>query len=68
VDQLNRFADGERISPDLLQKVGLIKDARHEIKLLGDGALAKRLTLLVHQISESAKTQVLEAGGTIELL
>lgn len=68
VEQLNRFPDGQRITPELLVEEGLIKDHHHEIKLLGDGALAKRLTITVHHASRGAKAKVLKAGGTVELL
>lgn len=68
VQALNRFAEGARITPDLLEGAGLIRDARHLVKLLGDGALAKRVTVAVHQASASATTKVAQAGGAIELL
>ena len=68
VEQLNRFADGQRITPELLCEAGLIRDASADVKLLGDGALSKRLTVAVHRASESAKTKVTQAGGTVELI
>jgi len=66
--QLDRFAEGQRVTPEALHEAGLIKDATHEIKLLGDGALSKRLMVAVHRASESAKAKVTKAGGTVELL
>ena len=68
VEQLNRFKDGEQVTPQRLEDAGLIEDARHVVKLLGDGALKKRLSVSVHQASEGAKTKVVEAGGTVELV
>ena len=68
VEQLNRFSEGQQVTPQTLYEAGLIQDARHTIKLLGDGDLAKRLTVTVQQISEAAKAKVLQAGGSIELL
>ena len=68
VESLNQFAEGQRITPDALEGAGLIRDARHIIKLLGDGTLAKRVTVAVHQASASATAKVAQAGGTIELL
>ena len=68
VEQLNRFHEGQRITPALLEEAGLIHDARHSIKLLGEGELSKRVTVAVHHVSESAKTKLLQAGGTIDLL
>lgn len=68
VKQLNRFADGTRVTPQLLEEVGFIRDASSLVKLLGDGALSKRLTVAVHGASESAKTKVAQAGGSVELI
>ena len=48
VEQLNRFADGTRVTPQLLEELGFIRDASSLVKLLGDGVLSKRLTVAVH--------------------
>ena len=68
VDQLNRFRDGERITPERLKELGVIRTAGSRLKLLGDGSLTKRVTILVHAASESAKAKVEQAGGTVELI
>lgn len=68
LSQLNQFTDGQRVTPDVLRDAGLIKDPAHDIKLLGDGTLAKRLTVVVHRVSASAQAKVTEAGGTVELV
>ena len=68
LEQLNRFADGQRVTPELLQEARLIHDARHQIRLLGDGRLSKRLAIVVHHASKSAKAKLTQAGGTLELL
>ena len=68
VRQLNCFQDGERVSIERLREVGLIGHEGHRVKLLGDGGLTKRLTVVAHQASASAKAKVEQAGGTVELL
>lgn len=68
VEQLNRFRDGQHVTPEALQEAGLIHDRRHTVKLLGDGTLSKRLTVTVHHVSDGAKAKVLQAGGSIEPL
>src|SRR3989338_2698726 len=68
VEQLNRFHDGERVAPEQLQEAGLVRPAAEIIKLLGEGALTKRLTIAGHEASASAMTKVSQAGGTLELL
>ena len=68
IESLNRFTDGQRVTPEVLQDAGLVHHASHLIKLLGEGTLKKRVTVAVHQASESAKAKVTQAGGTLELL
>ena len=68
VDSLNRFDAGARIAPEQLKDAGLIDDLSRGVKLLGDGALTKRITIAVHRVTESAKSKVTQGGGTIELL
>lgn len=68
LDQLNRFADGQRITPEQLEAAGIIRNAGRKVKLLGDGTLTKKLTIVVHRSSESATAKVAKAGGTIELI
>ena len=68
VQQLNRFPDGTRVTPQALDDVRLIKDGSAEVKLLGNGELSKRLTIALHKASASAKAKVEKAGGTLELI
>ena len=68
VRQLNRFQDGERITLERLADDRLISGADRVVKLLGDGALAKRLTVVVHRTSASATEKVRNAGGAVELI
>ena len=68
VRQLNRFEDGERVTPERLRAARLIGDPARPVKLLGDGALTKRITIVVHRASASAKEKVASAGGTVELI
>ena len=68
VRQLNRCQDGDRLTPERLEALHLISDAHRTVKLLGDGELSKRLTVVVHRVSESAKAKVAKAGGAVELI
>ena len=68
VRQLNRCPEGERVTPERLKALHLISDPSRRVKLLGDGALTKRLTIVVHETSASAKEKVLKAGGAVELI
>ncbi len=66
--QLNRCEEGERVTPERLKTLHLISDPARRVKLLGDGPLTKRLTIVVHETSASAKDKVLKAGGAVELI
>ncbi len=68
VGALNRYKDGEHVTPERLREMGLISETDRPIKLLGDGELTKRLTINVHRMSESAKAKVVKAGGTVDLI
>jgi large subunit ribosomal protein L15 len=68
VESLNRFNDGERVTPERLIEVGLIKGIKDGVKILGDGELKRKLTVLAHQFSESAKAKIAAVGGAIELI
>ena len=68
VHQLNRFDAGTRVTPELLEQRGLVRDAAQRIKLLGSGDLKKKLSITLHHASDEAKTKVEQAGGTLELI
>lgn len=64
--QLELFEAGQVVTPDLLQSKGIIKCAKSRIKILGEGALSKALTVTATKFSKSAKEKILAAGGAIE--
>lgn len=68
VGDLIKFSKGAVVSPDNLFDEGLIKDKDGLVKLLGDGALNKALTVRVHKATNSAVKKVQDAFGTVEIL
>ena len=69
LNALGSFAAGSVVDPDRLAEAGLIKKAeRGLVKLLGDGELARALTVKVHAVSQSAKQKIEAAGGVVEVL
>jgi large subunit ribosomal protein L15 len=68
VGSLDRFADGAEVTPESLVEVGLLKNTKTDVKLLGTGELKKKLTIRVHAISATAREKVERAGGTVSLL
>jgi large subunit ribosomal protein L15 len=68
VRDLDRFEAGEEVTPESLVEKGIIKNTKIDVKLLGTGAIKKKLTIRVHAISGSAREKIEAAGGTVELL
>ena len=65
VGSLSVFGDKASVTPDMLEKAGLVRGTRDvRIKMLGDGELKKALTVSAHKFSASAKQKIEAAGGT----
>lgn len=60
-----RFATGEVVNKDTLQRKRLISGNALVIKVLGDGTLTKALTVEVDEASESARKKIEGAGGKL---
>ncbi len=61
------FDSGKTVTVQTLRELGeLAPDAL--IKILGEGELAKKLTVEAHAVSASAKAAIEKAGGTVKLL
>lgn len=65
VGELNRFADGDTVSPESLRAKGLARKRGVPVKILGGGELARKLTLEVPKVSASAREKILALGGSI---
>lgn len=68
VDALNAFDDGARVDEASLRKAGLVNGRGDGIKILGNGDLSKKLTVIVHAFSASAKAKIEGKGGKCELV
>ena len=68
VSDLNRFKDGEVVTPELLIESGLVKKELHGIKILGNGKLEKKLTVKANVFTNSAIVKIEEMGGTTEVI
>ena len=68
VSALERFENGTVVSPALLVEVGLIKNEKDGIKVLGAGTLTKSLTVQANAFSKSAEAAIVNAGGKIEVM
>ena len=66
LDNLNKFDAGTTITPELLDKAGLLRKPGCPVKILGRGSLDKALTIKVQKASASARAAVEKVGGTLE--
>ena len=65
---LERFADGATIGVTELLDSGVLSKCRYGVKILGNGALTKKLTVRASAFSESAKQKIEAAGGKAEVV
>jgi len=56
------------ISPEILLERGVVKNLRDGLRILGEGELAKAVSVSAHHFSQSAREKILKAGGKIEVL
>jgi large subunit ribosomal protein L15 len=56
------------ITPEVLQKSGVVHGKKLPIKILGDGELKTALTVHAHKFSKSAQEKITKAGGKFEVL
>jgi len=67
VSDLDGFDDDARIDGKVLQEAGLVDDAAKLIKILGNGELKKKLTVVASKFSAGASEKIVAAGGTVEV-
>ena len=57
-------ADSE-ITPEVLHDRGLIKKARYDVVVLGNGEVSKPLRVSAHRFTKSAREKIEKAGGAV---
>ncbi len=65
---IERIADTSIISPETLIEMGLIRDIKDGLKVLGDGDIKRKITMRAHAFSAAAKEKIAKAGGTAEVI
>ncbi len=66
--RLEAFAADDKVTPETLAAVGIIKSPDLPVVILGDGEVEAPLTVKAHRFSASARTKIEEAGGSVEVL
>jgi large subunit ribosomal protein L15 len=69
VGQLEKlFAAGDTVDAAALRAKGLVRRDCDGVKVLGEGALTKKLSVKVEAVTKSAEAKILKAGGAVERL
>jgi hypothetical protein len=68
VESLNIFDEGSVVDPKALAARGIVKGHLDGIKILGKGELKKRLEVVAHAFSASARTKIEAAKGAAKIV
>ena len=61
----NHFEANDEVTPELLHERGLIKKARRDVVVLGNGEISKALRVSAHRFTKSAREKIEKAGGAV---
>ena len=67
ISDLNRFEAGAAVTPESLAGMRLARKSR-PVKILGDGAIDRALTVSAHKFSAGARARIEAAGGRCEVI
>jgi large subunit ribosomal protein L15 len=62
------FENGDEVSPESLETKRLVRGDYDLLKVLGDGAITKKLKVSAHRFSRSAAEKIEKAGGQVTIL
>ena len=68
VQSLNKFNDGDVVDAAALLNAGIIHNVFDGVKVLGEGEIAKKLTVKAAIFSANAKEKIEAAGGKTEVV
>ena len=68
LESLNQFDNGARVDVEAIRNAGLANGPVKLVKILADGEITKKLTVVAHKFSASAKQKIEAAGGTTEIV
>lgn len=64
ITKLNTFNNGGNVTAQTLSKIGIIKNEKIKVKIVGNGELKKKLTVSV-PVSKTAGSIIEKAGGKV---
>jgi large subunit ribosomal protein L15 len=68
IEELNSFAAGTEVTPEVLLEKGIVKNPLGGIKVLGNGEITVQLTVKANKFSQSAVEKIQAAGGKTEVI
>lgn len=68
LNDLENIGDVDEITPEVLIDIGVIKDLKDGLKILGHGEIKKPLTIKADAFSASAEAKITAAGGKAEVI
>ena len=63
-----KFENGDTVDPVALIEAGVLKNILDGVRILGNGELTKKLTVIASGFTKSAEEKIKAAGGKIELI
>ena len=68
VSELEVLNDGTKVTLETLKEQGILKTKYDTLKVLGNGKLTKKLTVVANKFTKSAEKAIVDAGGSIEVI
>ena len=68
ISELERFRSGSTVTIEKMMEVGLVKNPRDGVKILGNGEFTKKLNVKANAFSASAVAKIEANGGKAEVI
>lgn len=68
VSDLESLKAGTKVTLETLKEQGILKTKYNTLKVLGNGKLTKKLTVVANKFTKSAEKAIVDAGGSIEVI
>lgn len=62
------FGADDEVTPEMMHARGIIKKAKHDIVVLGNGEVSKSLKVSAHRFTRSAREKIEKAGGAVTVI
>jgi large subunit ribosomal protein L15 len=66
LETLDRFEDGDVVTPEILAERGYIRNLNRPVKIVGGGELTKSLRVVASKFTRTAREAIEAANGTME--